>query len=52
MLPPAPQKKNEPATAGPGRHTARVQTGMSRHDQHEPVLSWTKLAREDELLNW
>ncbi|MBT2532390.1 hypothetical protein J7E83_09665 [Arthrobacter sp. ISL-48] len=30
-------------------HTARFQSGMPRHAQLEPVLNWTKLARQDDL---
>lgn len=49
MRSPAPDRNNGPAIAGPDHHTARMESGLPRHAQLEPVLSWTKLARKDHL---
>jgi hypothetical protein len=54
MLHPARHENKEPAMARPNHHTASFRSGTARHAQLEPVLNWTKLARQDdlELVHW
>jgi hypothetical protein len=46
-LRPSEQKEQFIAIRKP--QTASLQSGHLRHDQLEPVLNWTKLARQDDL---